>query len=309
MSGSANTVGSTTDALVSVVIAARNAESTLADALRSIMEQSYQNLEIIVVDDASTDGTAGIARQLQQGESRIKCISLGQQATLPGALNFGIAQANGEYVARQDADDLSHPSRLELQLQTLASTGADLVSARAVYFRNRFGGNFPVTSGKSISREIKQSELDHANPLVHGSYVFRRAAIAAVGGYDPEYRLAQDYELVSRMIRSGQRVVLLEQALYAYRVQLWNPDIYNRYLFGLRMRGRRAAVDRLRVLRRPLAFAYAVSHFFRKAALVTRSAWFGRALAVAGYALYPPLALSAVRRHRSARASDAVGQP
>ncbi|GAB5469431.1 MAG: hypothetical protein Kilf2KO_24610 [Rhodospirillales bacterium] len=105
--------------LVSVVVAARNAEATIVAALESLQAQSYDNLEILVVDDASEDGTARQVIALAAQDARIRLIGLSEQQGAALARNQGLAQAGGAYLTFQDSDDRSLPDRIERQLALL----------------------------------------------------------------------------------------------------------------------------------------------------------------------------------------------
>src|SRR5688572_14797440 len=100
---------------VSVIIPAYNAEGTLADTLRSVSRQTYELLDIIVVDDGSTDQTARIAAKFAAGDSRIRVFTK-ENGGVASARNYGIGHARGEYVAPIDADDVWHPTKIEKQV-------------------------------------------------------------------------------------------------------------------------------------------------------------------------------------------------
>jgi hypothetical protein len=118
--------------LISVVIPARNAASTLQIAVASLLAQTWRNVELIIVDDRSTDGTAAIAEALASRESRIRLLSNVRSPGAYGARNTGIETARGSFIALHDADDWAHPQRLERQMRRL---GDDNGVAICRYFR------------------------------------------------------------------------------------------------------------------------------------------------------------------------------
>jgi glycosyltransferase involved in cell wall biosynthesis len=118
--------------LISIVVPAHNAASTLQIAVVSLIEQTWRNVELIIVDDRSTDATAAIAASLASRETRIRVLSNARTPGAYGARNTGIEAARGEFVALHDADDWAHPQRLERQMRRL---GDDKGVAICRYFR------------------------------------------------------------------------------------------------------------------------------------------------------------------------------
>ena len=117
---------------VSVVMSVYNSEPFIRDAIKSILGQSFQDFEFIIINDGSTDGSLQIIQSY--GDSRIRITSQ-ENLGLTKSLNKGIGIARGEYIARQDADDISEPSRLEKQVAVLEQNSrAVLVSSNIRYF-------------------------------------------------------------------------------------------------------------------------------------------------------------------------------
>src|ERR1700757_3300400 len=108
--------------LISIVIPVRNGERFIGRTLRSVLNQSYQNIEVIIVDDGSTDSSLAIAKKIAANDPRV-CYLSGPRAGVAAARNCGIAQARGEFVAPVDADDLWHKDKLLLQLTALRRAG------------------------------------------------------------------------------------------------------------------------------------------------------------------------------------------
>ena len=112
-------VKSTNNPLVSVIIPAYNANGFLSDAINSILNQTYKNLEIIIVDDGSTDETPKILKIFAKKDQRIKIIRNKRNLNIANSLNIGIKSAKGNYIARMDADDISLPHRIKNQMNYL----------------------------------------------------------------------------------------------------------------------------------------------------------------------------------------------
>jgi glycosyltransferase involved in cell wall biosynthesis len=175
--------------LTSVIIPAYNAEPFIERTLRSALRQTHSNLEVIVVDDGSTDRTRAIAEAASVSDDRVRIISV-PNGGVANARNIGIAEANGEFVAFLDADDLWHPTKIELQLAAMNRKTGDFYPA-AVYTLSRTidtddrvtgNGKRVLLSGYSFARHL------YARPVGNGSAILvRRDAAIVVGGFDPTW--------------------------------------------------------------------------------------------------------------------------
>ncbi len=190
---------------VSVVLPVRNGEAFLAEAIESVLAQTLGDLELIVVDDGSTDESAEIANRFPR-VTVLRQEPLG----LVAALNHGIAQSSAPYVARMDADDIALPERLERQVAFLAANPrAGLVAC-----------GVEVIDGETMLLPGEDAALRRRlllrNPFTHGSVIIRRAALDAAGGYRPDYGANEDYDLWRRLARSWE-LAALPEVLYRYR--------------------------------------------------------------------------------------------
>ena len=181
---------------VTVLMSVHNGLPYLADSVASILAQSFGEFEFLIIDDVSTDGTRDFLRA--QTDPRIRVIELPQNIGLTAALNVGLREARGEFIARQDADDISDPRRLALQLGFLSGHPSCAVvgsQARIIDDAGRSQGkkDFPLSY-----RGIAFAHL-FDNALAHSAVTFRKAAVVAAGGYDEAWPASQDYELWSRM--------------------------------------------------------------------------------------------------------------
>lgn len=199
-------------ALVSVVMPAYNAAATIEPALRSLLGQTYEPLEIIVVDDGSTDATADIAAGL--GDPRVMLLRQSHSG-LVKALNDGCARAQGGFIARLDADDLSHERRIAAQVAFLDDhPDVGLVGAWAA-MAIRGGDGAERTFAPPTANEALRRYLLWDNPFVHSSVMFRRSAYLSAGGY-PE-GLWEDYRMWIR-IAASWRIANLPEVLVTHRV-------------------------------------------------------------------------------------------
>ncbi len=198
---------------VSVVMSMFNGKAFLQAAIESILGQTFGDFEFIIIDDGSTDGSAEMVRGYT--DPRIRLVRQ-ENRGIPAALNRGLELASGEYVARQDADDISHPERFARQVRFLDAHPEIAVLGTASLLIDPQGR--PFSSFRTFTRHerLVAELLRGVCPLMHGSVMSRREALLAVGGYKPIFSHAQDVELWLRM--SGQyRLANLRDILYQQR--------------------------------------------------------------------------------------------
>jgi hypothetical protein len=199
---------------VSVVLSVRNGGSDLPQALDTILKQSFADLELIAINNGSTDETREFLDQI--ADPRVRAYHQ-EDMGLAAALNRGISLARGRYVARQDHDDLADPSRIAKQVAFLdAHLDHALVGTRAeIWVGDAPSGRF---HDHPTEDDILRFDLLLNNPFVHSSVMMRKAALDHVGGYttDPARQPPEDYELWSRLARH-YRVANLDERLTVYR--------------------------------------------------------------------------------------------
>ena len=208
-------------ALTSVVVPAYNAESTIGATLESIGRQTHRSMEVIVVDDGSTDDTARIVERFAARDGRVRLVRQGNGG-VARARNAGFAESRGAYIAPIDADDLWHPRKLEMQLAALASAGPS-VGFVYTYFR-RIDGEGHVLYDGERSGMRGRAFLRHllSNPVCNGSALLvRREAWESAGGYSPELheRGAQGCEdgLFQLLIARNWEIEVVPAFLTGYR--------------------------------------------------------------------------------------------
>ena len=200
---------------LSVLMSVYNGERYLREAVESILDQTFTDFEFIVVDDGSTDSTWSILSDYAARDARIVLIRNPVNIGLTRSLNKGLALAQGEYIARQDADDVSLPRRLERQLSYLEQhreVGGLGTWAEIIDEEN--------TAVRTIRTPTEHAEICAQlllwNPLIHTSLCARRSSIDVIGGYNAEIPYAQDYDLWWRLSRV-QRLACLPQVLVKKR--------------------------------------------------------------------------------------------
>lgn len=203
--------------LVSVVMAAFNEEVTIEDSLLSIMNQTYPNLEILVVDDGSTDATSEAASSIARRDDRIRLIAESHRG-LTASLRTGCAEARGAFIARHDAGDVSDPRRIGLQLEHISHDPSRVLVSCTTRYRAP-GGELLYDSAGEMDDEAVRSALlnEPANRIRglshHGSAFFRRADYEAAGGYREHFLVAQDLDLWIRLAERG-KVSFVPEILY-----------------------------------------------------------------------------------------------
>ena len=182
--------------LISVIIPTHNRRELLLRAIESVLRQTHEELEIIVVDDASTDGTQSAVLDLH--EERVQYVRLNGQQGACAARNRGIDMARGKYIAFQDSDDVFHADKLEKQLAYLTETGADVVACAM----NRIGwdGAAEVFPPEPADRPLTYRELLLEN-LCSTQCILGRAEVFREIRFDEELPRLQDWDLMLRIAR------------------------------------------------------------------------------------------------------------
>jgi glycosyltransferase involved in cell wall biosynthesis len=175
-------------ALVSVVVPAFNAARTIGETLDSVLAQTYKNLEVLVVDDGSTDATSSIVRDYARRDPRVMLVNK-PNAGVASARNYGLAVCHGDYVAPIDADDVWHPTKIEKQMAIMLNGGPDLGLVYTLYRAIDEKGNILWTPPPRVCTGWVLTQLVYVNFIGNGSsLLFRRAAALSVGAYDPILR-------------------------------------------------------------------------------------------------------------------------
>jgi len=201
-----------TPSRVSVVMSVYNGERYLAEAIESILGQTFTDFEFIIINDGSTDGTAGILRSYDDPRLRIvEQTNIG----LTRSLNRGISLARGEYIARMDDDDVALPERLTQHVAFLDTHPRVGVVGSACRVIDELNGREWVYR-VPLSDEQLRRHLIRGNPFVHTSVTMRKSVLQAVGGYNEDYPYLQDYELWVRLA-GRTRLANLPDVLVVHR--------------------------------------------------------------------------------------------
>lgn len=204
---------------VSVIIPCHNREDTIAEAVESVLSQSFSDLEVIAIDDASTDGTVNVLRGMSDARLR-----LGENSGPRGpsaARNCGVALSQAPWIAFQDSDDIWLDGKLEAQMARLE--GSDYVAAYCGMLVKGDADPQTAVQGRHPDRSISPLEGDILPSLTTGSYistqmlVIRRDVFEAVGGFDEDLTALVDWELMLRVAQQGP-VAFVDEDLVVQRM-------------------------------------------------------------------------------------------
>lgn len=192
--------------LVSIIMSVYNNETSLSECLQSVLNQRYINFELLIVDDASTDNTKTILKQLN--DERVKIYYNKKNLGLTNNLNILLEKSRGQLIARQDGDDLSNASRLVKQVKFLNENNLDACTTRAIIKNStklipRFSHLIPP-----------KLTVRYKNPFIHGTLLIKTHVINEIGRYDENFKYAQDYKLFIDLLTKGYKVKILNEALY-----------------------------------------------------------------------------------------------
>lgn len=179
---------------VSVVMGVKNAEDRITKTIHSVLSQEGVDLEFIIINDGSTDSTKQLVQHISNHDNRIKLISQ-ENRGLTASLIEGCRLAKGEYIARQDANDISLPGRFKTQTNILEKN-------KEVSFCSTFV--------RHVTKEGISGLVTKCEGIIHGTVMMRRNAYLESGGYRPQFYYAQDIDLWSRLLENGSHISIPE---------------------------------------------------------------------------------------------------
>ncbi len=213
---------------VSVILPCFNAASSVRSSIQSILDQTFEDWELIIVDDASTDQSVNVVTAIL--DKRIKLVQLSKNNGYPVAMNEGIAQAKGKYIARMDADDISAPTRLQEQVKALElNSGASFCGV----------ARYRISPGGKMYADKKKPEhyylMETWEDLIQGKRIFTdpsvmidRSKLEAVGGYRTFQRSGMDVDLWLRAMEKFGHCVTITNPLFGKRLEpgslVFNPS-------------------------------------------------------------------------------------
>src|SRR5690606_8180243 len=217
---------------ITVFMAAYNAADYIAASIESVLKQTYDHFELLIVDDGSTDNTVEIIQRFH--DPRIRLIQNDGNKGQPYTRNLALTEAKGEFLAVLDSDDIAFPNRLEIQLQHFLDRPQLAVLGGQVYVIDKYGQRtgqemIPICGSKQL-----HSALLLHNSFVHPTVMMRMSAFKDIGGY-PNHLVAQDYALFSR-IALKYEVDNIPEYLGEYRMHDNNISIRKKHLADEQLR-------------------------------------------------------------------------
>lgn len=202
--------------LITVLMTVYNGETYLKTSIKSILNQTFKDFEFLIINDASTDSTLELIKSFN--DTRIIVHNNSKNLGQTASLNIGLKLAKGRYIARMDADDVSYSNRLEKQVDFIKRyPGKYAVVGTDMALIDINGNKKGVQRFPKTFTEIFLS-IFYTTPVAHISALMDREVIIKVGGYKEDFIVVQDYDLWSRLIRIGYKLMNLSETLVAGRV-------------------------------------------------------------------------------------------
>jgi len=199
---------------ISIAIPFYNAEKFLPNAIRSVFAQTYQDWELILIDDGSTDNSLAIAKSIQ--DPRVRVISDGKNKKLAGRLNQVTHFAKYDFIARMDADDLMDPRRLEIQYAILQNSDFDITSSGLYSVLDDL--SLIGIRGEDYEKEITVEDIIYGKKGILHAGLLARKVWYLRNKYDESLPIAQDFDLWLNAINNNDfKIKLIKEPLYIYR--------------------------------------------------------------------------------------------
>lgn len=189
-----------------------NGEKYLAEAIESILNQTYKNFELIIINDGSKDNSVEIIKNYMKQDNRIVLIDR-ENKGLPYSLNEGISVAKGEYIARMDADDISLPIRLEKQIYYMQKNELYVCGSYIKLFKNNIKEQ---TIEYPLNNEDIKFSLLFFSCLAHPTVIFKKEVFEKIK-YNVDYKVAQDYQLWCDIVNANFKIGNIPEVLLNYR--------------------------------------------------------------------------------------------
>ena len=201
--------------VISVLLAVHNSFEYLGPAIDSILKQTYRKFELILIDDASTDGSSEILSKFQKQDERVIVLYNSSNLGLAESLNRGYRVSSGEFIARMDADDIAVPERFEKQKNFLVEhPEIDLIGSDAAIIDD--SGRKTGVSTTISDPELLKKIIKYRTVAFHPSWMFRRCVFETINGYR-DFPVCQDYDFLLRTVEAGFNVSNYPEVLICLR--------------------------------------------------------------------------------------------
>jgi len=212
--------------MISVVMPVYNGEKFLKEAIESILNQTYKDFEFLIVYDKSTDGTLSIIQEFQEQDARVVLIN-GDKEGISGALNKGIKEAKGKYIARMDADDISLPIRFEKQISHMQNLGLDICGGHSLLIDS--DGKINGIGIMPRSHDLCGLAMMFRVPFPHPGVMIRKGFLTdySLEYGQSTYQAAEDFDMWVRMFSAGAKFGNVDDIVVQYRVLSDSLSIVN----------------------------------------------------------------------------------
>ena len=185
-----------------------NSEKTVQKSIDSILNQTYTNFELLIVDDFSSDNTLQIIESNYSHNKKIRLFQNKSNIGLTKSLNYLVQHSKGDFIARQDSDDLSFPNRLQKQIEHFNNYNIDFCTSRAIRSdNNRKIPGYSYFIPKKIITKFK-------NPFIHGTLMIKKDVLREIGYYDERFYYAQDFKLFIDLLSKNYHFKVINEPLY-----------------------------------------------------------------------------------------------
>lgn len=197
------------DKKISVLMSVYNNQDSLKRAINGILNQTHNNIELLIMDDCSTDNSGNILDSFSE-QKNIKIFKNTSNLGLTKSLNLLLEQATGTYIARQDADDFSLSNRFEIQLDLMVKKKYS-ISTTMAYKNEQSVINLTPKFRHFVPSSIY---ININNPFIHGTLMMEKYIFDQIGGYDERFIYSQDYKLFYDLIKKNQKILKISRPLY-----------------------------------------------------------------------------------------------
>lgn len=202
---------------VTVLMPVYNAEKYLREAIESVLTQTYSDFEFLIINDGSTDSSKSVIESFN--DPRIRLINR-ENGGVSAALNTGLAEAQGRYIVRFDADDICFPDRIELQYQFMCANPDYILAGSDADYVNKDGEYiFTFTNMGHSDEEIRQQYINGC-PFIHSTVIYKKSEVLGLGGYETKAHTFEDYFLWVKLLKKG-KVCNFDKPLVKVR---FNPE-------------------------------------------------------------------------------------
>lgn len=225
--------------VISIIMATYNRDHLIAETLDSIIKQSYENWECLIIDDGSTDNTPAIAKSYSQKEKRFKYFKRPDKHKkgLPGCRNYGLDIAEGKYVIFIDDDDIVHPDNLKITFSELEASSADYCR----FLRKTFTGEFLKKFDRSTDYTISPLNISHLPDIITGVIPFNSCQVVwkrecfTTNKFEESLMYAEEWECYTRILLTGIKGINVQKVLFFGRKhaasntgEFWKKDLTRR---------------------------------------------------------------------------------